>query len=66
MTEIGTSNRPRYLNSVPPHRSLYCLVYLVANDGESADCAVAFLRGVWHIQWVRSISPFALFQTSLS
>jgi hypothetical protein len=35
------------------------LVYSIANNGETGDRAVAFLKGVRHIQWVQSISPSA-------
>jgi hypothetical protein len=48
MTENGTSNRRRYFNSILAPRSLCCLVYSVASDGETADRAVAFLKGVRH------------------
>jgi hypothetical protein len=41
------------------HRSLFRLVYSVDHDGETADRAVAFLKGVRHIQPVKRISPSA-------
>jgi predicted amidophosphoribosyltransferase len=59
MTENVPSNRPRYLNSIQAHRSLCCLVDSVANDGKTADRAVAFLKGLGHIQRVQSISTSA-------
>ena len=57
MTESGTSNRPRYFNSILAHRLLCYLAYSVANDGETADRAVALLKGVRHIQRIQSVSP---------